>query len=107
VPDWVRQALPTLPEIMAGSEHLAGAMERACTDAVEAASMQHRVGQTFRASVVDVTRDGGVVQISDPAILAPAAGATSAGAEVMVELIEADVAKRTVRFRVVGGVTSK
>ena len=38
VPDWVRHALPTLPEIMTASEHLANAMERACTDAVEAAA---------------------------------------------------------------------
>jgi len=107
VPDWVRHALPTLPEIMTASEHLANAMERACTDAVEAAALQHRVGEVFRASVVDVTKNGGLVQISDPAILAPADGASSAGAEAMVELIEADVAKRSVRFRVVGGVTSQ
>jgi VacB/RNase II family 3'-5' exoribonuclease len=106
VPDWVRHALPALPEIMAGSEHLAAAMERGCTDAVEAAAMQHRVGETFRASVVDVTRNGGLVQISDPSILAPADGASSAGVEAMVELVEADVAKRSVRFRVLGGVTS-
>jgi exoribonuclease R len=107
VPDWVRHALPTLPEIMTASEHLANAMEQACTDAVEAAALQHRVGEVFRASVVDVTKNGGLVQISDPAILAPADGASSAGAEAMVELIEADVAKRSVRFRVVGGVTSQ
>jgi exoribonuclease R len=106
VPDWVRHALPALPEIMGTSEHLAGALERACTDAVEAAALQHRVGEIFRASVVDVTSSGGLVQISEPAILAPADGASAAGAEAMVELIEADVAKRTVRFRVVGGVIS-
>ena len=107
VPDWVRHALPALPEIMAASDHLANTMERACTDAVEAAAMQHRVGETFRASVIDVTGTGGLVQLSDPAILAHADGLSLAGTEVMVELIEADVATRSVRFQVVGGVTAQ
>ena len=107
VPDWVRHALPTLPEIMTTSDQLASAVERACTDAVEAAALQHRVGETFRAAVVDITKNGGLVQISDPAILAPVDGASSAGAEAMVELVEADVAQRKVRFQVVGGVTAQ
>jgi len=107
VPDWVRHALLTLPEIMAASEHVANSMERACTDAVEAAAMQHRVGETFRASVIDVTGTGGLVQLSDPAILAHADGLSLAGTEAMVELVEADVATRTVRFQVVGGVTAQ
>ncbi len=106
VPEWVRHALPSLPEIMTASDHQAGAVERACTDAVEAAALQHRIGETFRASVVDITKNGALVQVSDPAILAMADGASSAGTEVMVELVEADVAKRSVRFQVVGGVTS-
>ena len=107
VPDWVRHALPILPEIMTVSDHLASAVERACTDAVEAASLQHRVGETFRASVVDITKNGALVQITDPAILALADGASSDGTEVTVKLIEADVAKRRVRFQVVGGVPTQ
>ena len=104
IPGWVRHALPTLPEIMTASDHLASAVERACTDAVEAAAMQHRVGETFRAFVVDITKNGALVQIGDPAILALADGATSSGAEATVKLVEADVVKRSVRFQVVGGV---
>ena len=103
VPDWVRHALPALPEIMASSDQLANAVERECTDAVEAAALQHRVGEIFSASVVDVSQNGGLVQISEPPILARADGALSAGAEVTVRLIEADVAKRTVRFQLVSG----
>jgi len=102
VPDWVRDALPTLPEIMATSDQLASAVERACTNAVEAAAMQHRLGETFRATIVDVTKNGGLAQISDPAILAPVDGASSAGDEAMVKLVEADLAKRSVRFQLVG-----
>jgi VacB/RNase II family 3'-5' exoribonuclease len=103
VPDWVRSAMPSLPQIMATSEQLANAVERTCTDAVEAAVLQHRVGQTFRGSVVDVTQNGGLVQISEPPILAHADGVSSvgAGAEVTVSLIEADIVKHSVRFQVV------
>ena len=107
VPNWVRHALPTLPEIMTASDRLANTMERACTDAVEAAAMQHRVGETFRASVVDITNSGGLVQLSEPAILAHADGVSSAGVEAMVELVEADVPTRSVRFQVVGGVLAQ
>jgi VacB/RNase II family 3'-5' exoribonuclease len=102
VPDWVRQGLPRLAEIMSASDQLANAVQRACTDAVQAAALQHRVGETFAALVVDVTKNGALVQIDDPAILARADGASSPGAEVMVRLTEADVLGRSVRFQVVG-----
>jgi exoribonuclease R len=109
VPDWVLRALPILPEIMSASDHLANGVERACTNAVEAAALQHRVGDRFLGTVVDVGKNGGLVQISDPAILAPLAGASAAdaGTEALVELVEADVGKRSVRFQVVGGDTAK
>ncbi len=107
VPQWVRNALPSLPAIMTTSDQLASAVERACTNAVESAALQHRVGETFRATIVDVTKNGGLAQISDPAILAPVDGASPAGAEAMVELVEADVARRTVRFRIVNGLTAR
>jgi len=100
----VRHALPAIPEIMTASDHLAYAVERACTNAVEAAALRHRVGETFRGSVIDVTKNGGLVQISSPTILASVDGECSAGAHVTVRLIEADVARRSVRFQVVGGV---
>ena len=45
----------------------------------------------------------GLVQISDPTILAPVQGECSAGGEVTVRLVEADVAKRSVRLQVVEG----
>ncbi len=103
VPEWVRRALPLLPEIMSASDHRASAVERACTDAVEAAALQHRIGDRFQGTIVDVSKNGDLVQISDPAILALLDGASSVGAgtEATVELVEADVGTRSVRFRVV------
>ena len=100
VPDWVRAALPALPQAMAASDHKAAAVERACTDAVEAASLRHRVGETFDAVVVDLIEGGGMVQVAEPAILAPCGGRVGLGDAVRVRLVEADIAHRAVRFEV-------
>lgn len=102
VPQWAREALPTLPEIMSRSGRQAGAVERACVDVVEAAVLAPRVGERFPAVVVDLNSGGGVVvQVTDPAISATAEGAAGLGEQVTVELVSADVAARTVTFRVV------
>src|SRR5690606_1237693 len=44
VPPWVRERLADLPGAMTASGQRAGAVDRACTDAVEAAVLAHRVG---------------------------------------------------------------
>ncbi len=112
VPDWVRQALPSLPEIMAGSDRLAGSLERETLGLVEAAVLETRVGEVFDAVVVDVDepregreQDGGgrgAVQLQDPAVTAPCTGDLRLGAPVRVRLDEADAQVRRVRFAVVG-----
>jgi exoribonuclease R len=104
VPDWVVQALPSLPAAMAASDQLAGRLERGCLDAVEAAVLSTRVGETFEAVVVDVTtpKDGGPgrgkVQLLEPAVLAACDGPLELGARTRVRLDQADVATGTVRF---------
>ncbi len=103
VPDWVRLALPLLPELMRDSDRRAGALDRACVDAVEAALLSGRVGERFDAVVVDrdEKRGGGLVQLIDPPVLARCDGAAlQLGAAVSARLIAADVATRTVRFEV-------
>jgi exoribonuclease R len=102
VPGWVREALPTLPELMAASDKKADAVERACADAVEAAALADRVGQQFDAMVVD-RRDNGkvVIQIDDPAVLANASGEAELGTWVKARLVEATVATGVVRFEIV------
>ncbi len=112
VPDWVRQALPQLPEIMAASDRLAGTLERQTVGMVEAAVLETRVGEVFDAVVVDLDEKrqgdgpngngGGEVQLQDPAVTAPCSGDLRLGAQVRVRLEEADVASRRVRFTVVG-----
>ena len=100
LPGWVREALPRLPEVMRRSDTVASAVERGCTDVVEAAVLRHRVGEVFDAVVVDVRRDDLLVQLPDPAVLATATGHAEAGEEVRVRLTVADVAGRSVRFEV-------
>ncbi len=102
VPDWVRQALPELPGIMARADQLAGQVERASTDAVEAAELSGRVGREFDALVVDeLAGDDLLVQVQDPAVVAVSSGPAGLGTRVRVRLTKADIATRSVRFEVV------
>lgn len=101
VPDWARRMLPELPAVMARTDALTRKVERACTDAVEAAVLQHRVGDRFEAVVVDETPGGAlVVQVLDPAVSALADGEAELGSAVEVELTLADVVRHQVRFAI-------
>ena len=104
VPQWVTDALPTLPEIMAETDRRASAVERASADAVEAAVLRDDVGEVFDAVVVDRVRRGQgsglVVQVLDPAVIARAEGEARLGGRVKAELTSADVETGTVRFAV-------
>lgn len=100
VPAWVREALPTLPEVMRTSDALAGAVNRACVDATEAAVLAPHLGEEFAAVVVDRSdRDkGATIQLLDPAVVAAADGPGRLGDEVRARLTKADVATSAVRF---------
>lgn len=104
VPGWVREALPTLPDIMKASGRLTGAVERACTDAVEAAVLAPLVGREWDATVVEVRGEKGcTVQIADPAVLAECPQVAPLGARVRVRLTGTDVVKQRATFELVGG----
>ncbi len=101
VPQWVLDALPLLPEIMAATGRVASGVERACTDAVEAAVLAARVGEVFTGVVVDRLEKGRLVlQLTDPAVVATASGSATAGDVVAARLVEATVATGAVRFEV-------
>src|SRR5690606_19007513 len=97
-----RDSLPALPAIMAASGQLTSAVERACTDAVEAAVLAHRVGEVFDATVVDTNRSGLDLQLTEPAVSARADGEAQPGERVRAKLVRAQVGERSVRFAVVG-----
>lgn len=100
VPGWARDALASLPKVMAASDHRANGVERACTDAVEAAELVDRVGQTLAAVVVEDDRSV-VVQLVDLAVVAKASGRAAAGESVRVRVDQADVSSGTVSLSIV------
>lgn len=103
VPAQVREMLPLLPDLMRTSDQRASAVDRACTDAVEAAELAGRIGQEFPAVVVDDRGAKGLlVQILDPAVVAPCESGAELGSPVQVRLEEAYIQARSVRFSVSG-----
>jgi exoribonuclease R len=103
VPAWVREALPDLPDLMREGDRKSHAVERACTDAVEAAVMASRVGQAFPADVVDVDpkRERSTVQLMDPAIVATTRADLELGQQVAVRVDAADISTGTITLTVV------
>ncbi|TAL45606.1 MAG: RNB domain-containing ribonuclease [Salinibacterium sp.] len=102
VPAWVREALPTLPKLMAHSNGIASRLEHASVDAIEAALLSSRVGEQFDAVVVDVHNGGGVIQLTQPVVTASIEGAVAAGQVVTAQLVSADIAAGTVLFKLSG-----
>ncbi len=103
VPEWARAALAGLPDTMREADRRASAVERACVDAVEAAALRPAVGSVLPAWVVDLTtRQRVIVQLTDPAVLAPAHGQARAGDEVSVLVAGADVATGRLELELVG-----
>jgi exoribonuclease R len=104
VPDWVRGALPRLPAEMETSNSRAQQYEAGIISTVEAAVLEHRLGETFDAVVVDVHEHdgGGTVQLTEPAVTGRCEGDLPLGEPVRVRLLVADIAKRLVRFALAG-----
>jgi exoribonuclease R len=95
VPQWIRDALPALPDEMAAADHRAHALDRALVDLAEAMLLQHRVGEEFDG----VVTDRGTVQLTDPAVRGRlVAQDPPLGQRVRVRLDVADVTTRKVSF---------
>lgn len=107
VPQWVTEALPTLPGIMASSTQRSNGVERDSADAVEAAVLRDRLGELFEVAVVDrMKRKSGselIVKLIDPAVITKADGSARLGAMVAAQLTQAVVETSTVRFAVASG----
>jgi exoribonuclease R len=104
VPEWARSQLPALPPVMAMSDRRSHDLERAMIDLAEAVSLSGRVGETFRAVVVEVREANddrparATVQLREPAVRARCTGDLPLGQEVDVRLVVADPVTRTVEF---------
>lgn len=99
IPLWARSALPTLPALMASSDHAAKKLERACVDLTEAFVLQGREGETFEAAVIESGDRFGAVVVDEPAVRARCDGPDlPLGERITVRLVTSDVETRTVRF---------
>ncbi len=127
VPGWAREALPSLPAIMAASDQLAARLERLALDTVEAALLINHVGQEFDAVVIsgskpakggaaaaigngrangngkaNGTGPSGIVQIAEPAVTARCPGELESGTQVRVRVVSSDIVSREVQLELVG-----
>ncbi len=103
VPGWVLEKLHDLPDTLRESAQRANRYESAVLNLVEAALLQHRVGETFPGVVVEVDHDDhsrGTVTVQDPAVEARVTGSGDLplGDDVTVTLSTADPATRAVGF---------
>jgi exoribonuclease R len=99
VPDWVRTALPLLPDLMSGADRRAHEVDRMVVDLAEALLLQGREGETFCGVVTEAEQGRGVVQLRDPAVRARIEGADlPLGEEADVRLAAVDVSTRRVAF---------
>lgn len=99
VPQWVLDALPSLPATMAAADRRSHALERATIDLAEATVLQPHIGQVFDAVVVDVDEKGAMVQLTDPPVRSRCLGSSmQLGSAVRVRLVESDPVGRFVRF---------
>lgn len=99
VPGWVREALPELPELMAGSDTLAARVDKACLDQTEAWVLADRIGQEFDAIVLRSEGSSSDVFLTDPPVIAKCAdGNLPEGETVLVRLTQADADARKVVF---------
>lgn len=104
VPSWARSQLPALPAVMATADRHSHELERAMIDLTESVTLSGRVGEVFRAVVVEVREANGdtpsraTVQLREPAVRARCTGDLPLGQEVDVRLVAADPVTRTVEF---------
>ncbi len=97
-PAWAVDALSRLVDVMPRADRHAGAVDRACVDAVETAVLAGHVGDTFPASVVDRHRRGVVVLLAEVPVVATVPGDRALGDAVTVRLEALDPVARTLAF---------
>ena len=102
VADTITAAFPRLPTVLARAESLAGRLDTACIDLVEAYTLRDMVGQRMRAVVTLVDERGAMLQVEEPPVRARAAVSASVqpGDVLEVVLREADPVRRIVRLEV-------
>lgn len=99
VPPKCVAAFGRLPQVMDAADAREAAIERAVVDLAEAALLEGREGELFAAVVTDRDERGARIQLRDwPIVARVDARRVAAGDTLQVRLVEADPARRTLRF---------
>ncbi|REK73948.1 RNB domain-containing ribonuclease [Aeromicrobium endophyticum] len=99
VPAWVREALPSLGDVMQASDRRASAADRAAIDLAEVWQLGGRVSETFDAIVLRADDDGGEVMLVEPPVVARCSGAgLPEGHHVTVRLTGVDEERRSIQL---------
>jgi exoribonuclease R len=100
VPDHVEQGFAELPTVMERYDLLGNRVDNAVIDLAEAVLLTGREGDLFDGVIVDENRNGPVMQIAEPAVLASVrASRVNPGDEIRVKLIAADTDSRNIEFQ--------
>jgi len=99
-PQWALGALDELVTTMQEANHRDAGVDRAVVDAVECAVLATRVGEQFDGIVIDRNKQGVVVQIQNPAVVAPMDADIALGEPVRVTLAAVDPIRRRVELAV-------
>lgn len=100
-PDWARESLSDLPELMQQSAQRAATLNAETINRVEAALLHPLVGSSIEATVIELRGESrAAVQIADPAVTAsaPVPAGTTPGETVTLRLTGVDVAKGEIQF---------
>jgi exoribonuclease R len=100
-PDWAVAPLDELVTTMQAATHREHAVDRAVVDAVECAVLAPHVGEQFDGFVVDRNKQGVVVQLRQPAIVASIPAQLKLGDPVKVTLVAVDPLTRHIELRAV------
>jgi exoribonuclease R len=97
-PEWAVAAIDELVATMQVASHREHAVDRAVVDAVECVILAPHVGERFDAFVVDRNKEGVVVQLRRPAIVASMNAQIALGEPVAVTLVAVDPIARRVEL---------
>lgn len=101
VPDWARESLPELPDLMQQSGQRASRLNADTINRVEAALLAPFVGSRVEATVIELRGEDRVsIQIADPAVTAtaPVPAGAAPGDVVSLTLVRADIARGELEF---------
>ena len=101
-PQWVLDALPLLPDLMADARRREGEADRMAIDLVESAVLRRYLGAEVTGTVIQIHDRGVNVQLREPAVVATVAGAEAPlGDEVCLRVTGADLTARRVDLQLV------